>query len=287
LRITKQTYHQRTLEELANVPVTPRGNRGNRWKGIQHAELVQCIVKAIKDLFDFRPMNERYCVSPNGAVLIGGFELGKESITSELGRGRESIRKTLEPVLMCTDPQQVGAALGFKHSNDSKSALTIAGGGSVFLCENGVVSGEDKFTRKHTTGLRLMDWILEGLKKFWDKLTSSWKDVENLKTQMVTPHDHDSMLLGLGRRRVLPWRLLGDADRLWNEARYEGRIGWLPEGTPAQNWGFTGSLWDWYNVVTHIIKRLSPSVQFRALKTAMSICQQCLTSSVTVSLPSK
>lgn len=270
LTICGTNYKTHDRSTLHSVPVTPRGERSDRWLGIQHGELVDSLTTAIQQLFGFRPLNEKYLVSPNGAGLIGGFELGQYSV------GNPDAHKGIRPVLMCSEPQEVGAAIGFTHSNDSRQQLNVVAGGRVFLCSNGVVAGETKMKRRHTTGLKLLDWLLEGLKGFWDGLKSGFDRLASLRDVRINPRQHDDNLLRLGRSHILPWRLVGVADTLWNKSNHLFSPAWLEEQTTGTNnadkWGWQSSAWDWYNTVTHIIKRLSPAVQYRSLTMLTNLC---------------
>jgi hypothetical protein len=254
------TFRALTRPELKTIPITDRGDRSERWMGIQHGNLADTIVKVLGDLFSLHPLNERYYVSPNGSCLFGGFSLGQSP---------------RDHLLLCSEgtdvPQEVGASIGFTHSNDSEKSLRVVAGGQVFLCSNGIVSGSTTLRRKHTTGLRLYEWIRDGLADFLSKLRSAWKSVTNLRFSKMSAADHDRGLLELGRQQLIPWSQLGKLDRLWRVSVEENVGAWLPENPSA--WAFEGSVWDWYNAVTHIAKTLSPGSQLEALEKSLTLAQ--------------
>jgi len=266
LRICKSTYQSLALPDLHRIKITDRGNRSARWQGIQHGTLVDTLREILKRLFNFKPLadSERYYVSPNGAILIGGFDLA-----DSLG----------QPVLMTDpgDPHPVGASIGFTHSNNSDKSLSIVAGGTCFLCENGVSVGETKLKHKHTSSLRLRDWLTDGLQDFWERLKAGFRKILALHRSAFADV-RDSQILRLAREGCLPWRLLGDLEDLWQGSFAAGHALWVPEPDRTK-WpvGVTSDgqyqVWDWYNAITHIIKRLPPSQQFQSLQQALTIVQ--------------
>jgi hypothetical protein len=249
-----------TLNRLASVPVTPRGTRSDRWQGIQHAELAKSLKSTFKDLFGTVAMNEQYFISPSGATVIGGFELGNE----ETKRGKTKI-VPVEPL------PGTAASVGFIHANDSSKSLHILAGGRVFLCSNGVVVGEVQLRHKHTSGLYLSDWLKDGLGEFLPTLSASLqKQVAPLREASISPSQHDAGLLALGRQNVIPWKMLPDFDRAWLDAAGGKSISWVAEDD-QDKWEFTGSKFDWFGAVSHIAKALPPSEQIVSLSRSLTL----------------
>lgn len=245
-------YQKYTLQELNRVDVTPKGKRSDRWQGIQHGELVKGLQKTLGTLFDAQPTNEQYLVSPNEAVLIGGFELQRHGKPIELSPG-------------------VGASIGFVHANDSSRSLTVLAGGRVFLCSNGAIVGEIKFQRKHTSGLHLGDWLESNLERFLPDLKRTFEErMIPLHNTKVNRPKHDKLLLELTRNDIVPWRLGGDLDRIWERAASGEGLDWVAE-SDQDAWGFKGTKWDYYGAVSHVIKQLSPNGQIRSLSEALTL----------------
>jgi len=253
-------FQSRTLPQLRKVEVTPRGERSERWQGIQHGELVKSLHGVLKDLFGVVPMNEQYLLSPNDAIMVGGFELGTET------KGKKGT--TIKPV----EPfPGIGTSVGFIHANDSSKALRVLAGGRVFLCSNGAVVGEVKFQRKHTTGLYLHDWLLDNLSDFLPNVTLSLQNqMAPLSGELMTPSKHDAALLALGRQGILPWKMLEDADKLWQNAVQGKSIDWVPEDD-QDKWGFGTNKWDAYGAFSHIAKQLPAMTQLRALERGLAL----------------
>jgi hypothetical protein len=248
-------FQPTTLQRLASVPVTPRGTRSDRWQGIQHAELAKSLKSTFRDLFGTVAMNEQYFISPSGATVIGGFELGNE----ETKRGKTRI-VPVEPL------PGTAASVGFIHANDSSKSLHILAGGRVFLCSNGVVVGEVQLRHKHTSKFQLESWLRDGLATFLPTLSASLQNqMASLMDVPVSPAMHDAGLLALGRQGVLPWKSVPDFDKAWLDAAGGESISWVDEGD-QDKWGFTGSKFDWWGALSHSLKSLPPLEQVRSLK---------------------
>jgi hypothetical protein len=248
-------YRTLSIPELKQVPVTPRGERSNRWQGIQHGELVETLLRVIDDLFGFKPIDPLYAVSPNGACMLGKFTLGK----TPKGKRKPA------PINITGVPHEVRQTIGFTHSNDSKTAFTLACGGEVMVCTNGMVVGSHTFKRRHTTGLYLYDWIKEQFARAWDAIGSLYSGLFHFNDQEVTQRMHDTNLLELGRRNIVNWNRVGQIDREWRAS-----------GENPEHPFFARTLWSWYNCVTEIIKRMPIASQFRALESAFVTAKHML-----------
>lgn len=248
ISILKGAYETKTRQDLHDIPVTPRGRRSSRWLGLQHGEFIERVIELLRTEFNIVPHNEVYAVSPNDAVLIGGFELATPS------------KNPNQPTLMSIPgaPSLSAYSFGMRHSNDSRFAVTCVSGGRVMICENGIANGEEKWKHKHTSGFNLKDFILNGLKRFLSKLQDIAKAVTQMASIQIDQPTFDGLLLALGRSNILPWRLLGEVDK-----------NWLNDGT---NPNFSGStLWDWYNTVNQQIKQLPVIHQYTSLQKAFQL----------------
>lgn len=279
LTILHGGYNNVSRRELDRVELKVPENAGSRWMGVAHGKLVDGLVTTLHDYYGMAPVpgTEQYAVSPNGAALVGGFALG-----TPIKRGRK--KPTIETLKFPWDGDGGGPdagsidsftrAIGFYHSNDLKRALTICGGGHVFLCNNGMVLASHRMRRKHTTGLTLMDWLSEGLKPMLDAQNESIQQVAALYDREVRAKDHDNMLLKFGRAGILSWHHVGVLDNDWKTAKDSGGevLPWMEDDMQKaggnEDWGFSSNAWDWYNMVTHVAKRVPPINQFQTLERA-------------------
>lgn len=251
-------YDQMSLEQLRKVPVTARGERTGRWQGIQHGELVDTMQSVLKKEHLNLTEKATYAVSPNGAAVIGGFEL-----TDLVGDSRE-----IDGL-----PQKATQSIGFIHSNDSRKALTLCFGARVMLCNNGMVCADVVVKRKHTKGLFLKEWLTTGLSELKNRMEASTEQLKELTKWRVTPRVHDQMLLTLARKNILPWRMIGDVDKCWKNA-IDGNVDWVLDQEQQKDWDFRGSHLDWYNAATHVAKRIPPVNQLSALRQSFELVTQ-------------
>ena len=274
LTVLAGSHVKTDLAGLRKVKVTPKGDRTDRWMGIQHAELVEALSATLKDRFGLIAIEPTYAVSPNGASMIGGFQLGKQSAKA----------KNPSPLVIPGLPQKTIQAIGFSHSNDSRKALKLAMGSRVFLCDNGAVWGQMVMKRKHTTGLSLSDWLGDGVEVLLSKNDSFVKVAQMLASHPMSFTQHEQSMLYAGRYNYLDWSLLGFVDRYWrkalglrpapsrhNEDELITDVGeelpWInPEHGKAADWKFESSLLDWYNCANHVCKKISPAEQLESLE---------------------
>lgn len=293
-------YDRVSRAQLRKIPVTEQGGRSDRWKGIQHGELADAIAAVIKDTANLVPIKESLHVSKSNAAMIGAYTLGVP------GKGGSA------PKPLPNFPgmkQDMTRQLVFLHSNDSKRSLRLAYGSSVFLCSNGSIFAASNFKRKHTSGLEVESWVRESMENFGQHDAIIGQLLGVLNENGVTRRSHEEALMNLGRKNVLPWRLVGIHDRNWqvalgsdavekhgfapltsigridqdpgmvgvhaataNDAKPGEIIPWAYPDRMEQvkgGWGFAGSAWDWYNGLTHAIKGLTLTEQPRALEVAL------------------
>lgn len=256
LNILRGKYQSMNRSELHNVAITPRGNRSERWLGLQHGEFIERIIELLDVEFGIVPFNEKYAISPNEAVLIGGFELGRPTGNNQVN-----------PLTAPDAPNQLTYAFGCRHSNDSRYAISAVSGGSVMICENGIVSGEDRWNHKHTIGFQLKDFIMKGLKRFFEKFSFINTSCRLFNEVSISQDIFDQLLLILGRSKILPWKLLEEVDS-----------NWLNPQTNHQEFCHE-NLWCWYNTVNETIKKLPPMDQYTALGKTFNLATSLFSSS--------
>ena len=269
-------YTNYTRPELRKVPITSRtvGNveRSSRWKGVQHGELVDALHDVMKERFGWEavPDSETYAVSPNGAAVVGGFDIG--TVPDKKVRNKSRIK----PLRIDGLNQNVNQSVGFIHSNDSRRALRLSIGGRVLLCENGMVIGDYTSGRRHTSGLNLKDWLEDSFQTVYARLHQVGNAAQLLSDIEVNPRFHDAALLHLGRNNILPWKHLPKLDNAWDNAVSTGQPDWLTEENADQDWGFDNSVWDWYNAFTHIAKQTPAVEQFDVLRQGFETCGELI-----------
>ena len=107
-----------------------------------------------------------------------------------------------------------------------------------------------------------------------EKAVVGASQLAELTTWKMRPRVHNTLLLRLARRNIIPWRLLGEVDKCWRTARDEGRVLWVEDQGQQDLWHFDCSYLDWYNAVTHVIKRIPPVSQLSALRQSFEVVQE-------------
>ena len=226
-------YRKTTMAELATVPITPRGDRSDRWEGVQHADLVAEIQRGFEAI-DLTPKETRLSLQESGHGLVGAFIFD----TPEQHR--------IEGAPM------MDLACGFVHSNDSRRALHGAIGTNVSVCGNGMCSGEFTWSRKHTNRLELDEWVSDGIEKFADSMDQNKVEIEELVGTDISFHQASSTLVELGRRKILSWKRIGQVDEFWRNPPHEEF---------ARSTAF-----NLYQAFNEVAKRTPMQAQFRTLR---------------------
>jgi hypothetical protein len=130
-----------TLDELRQLrapePIGPRH------VPVPHHELVSAILDQVGE-HGWNVTRQRVAVGgPGDAKLFGTLDL----VAKAAPGGAE-----------------IGRALGFKHANDGSLGLCLVAGATVFVCDNGMFSGEFVvMNRRHTKGFDVRRDVADGL----------------------------------------------------------------------------------------------------------------------------
>lgn len=226
----------RTLEELRQIPISPKGDRSDRWFGVQHGQLVDTIFNE-SDKLGLKVKDAQFGVSEDDADLFGDILFDNNRFIGNA-------------------PDGTGYELGFRHSNLGRYSITMYAGLKVFICANGLIFSEYQVTRrKHTTGLEyfLADEIKRGLLNFLTQLKMNDNFVNSLKTTAATDNRVNRLLTEIGRAEILPWSHIGFVDKNYHEENIN-----VPEFKDR-------NLFSVYNSFTEIIKRRNPAEQHRTI----------------------
>jgi hypothetical protein len=260
LNIFRGDYEEHDNENsLKKVDITPRGDRSERWEGIAHYDLIVSLKKAL-EYIGLYPLNEKYGTSPNGATLIGGFNLATQK--DNTGKNKKKTPHIYEPVMIngLPDGHDTTYSVGVAHSNDSRTALNIVGGGQVQLCGNGMITGSDKFKHRHTKGLSLLDWLKDRVKKFWDRIRTQGESIHLLCDHEISSRLHDKLILSFARAKIMPWKFAGMIDDHWQKSGHNSESPWHAR-----------TLWSWYNIVTELVRHRPVPLQYGALESSFDL----------------
>jgi len=244
--------HEVKVHELRDVPVpeavheyigrsghTKTLARTQRWRGIQHYDIVNAIDGVCQNKgmpIDLK--RTRWGVSDDGGDLFGYIKFETELM------GRPTVISQY-----FTDEME--PTMGFRHSNLSKFAAKGTIGGNVFVCDNMAITGEIAFNIKHTSGnIHNINSVMEeGINKYLKNIPKLGEMVRNLKSITIDDRKLASAYLRAGRDKLMSWSHIGYVDKLWENPTHDAfkrsRDGWRL-----------------YNAFNTVVKRYSPARQF-------------------------
>jgi Domain of unknown function (DUF932) len=235
ISLYRRGTHPVDRETLCRIPVTARGERSDRWSGIQHGVLATTVVDRLQAA-DLEVTKEEWSVGRGAAHLFGYLDLDTSGSQTDL----EQLRGLDETGTLDRwqtgyggyDPHVVGLRMGVVHSNDSAFALRLIVMPKVLVCENGLVveGGSIACVKKHTRGLDLVPALDEGIRTFLSRSQSIDGTIQRLKEiEFGYPERADHLLVEAGRRQIMPWSALGKVEKAWREPPHQDfteRTGW-------------------------------------------------------------
>lgn len=208
-----------TLDELRTLP-QPEA-LGNRHKPIHPATLVDTIVDTFQDGYDMEVARTSFAMNPKATQLFGILDLA---------------------------PKEEGAnrtwSVGLLSSIDMSSALKLAGGAGVFVCENFMVNGEVVIMRKHTTGLQLESEINKMVGKSLEVCEANEKLIARQEALSIDDAQAFNILGEALVKNLLPAAKVREAGDLYFQAELE-------DVQPR-------SLWGLHSAFTREVQRLNP-----------------------------
>lgn len=217
-------------EQVRFVELKRPEHVGNRWTGIKHEDLLESIDSKLEER-GIKKLSERLYLNHHGAGMIGYMKVQVPHVQS---------------------PEGLDFCLGFKHSNDAQVALKFVVGAQVFVCSNGVVTGEHLISRLHTKGLNLNESIDKGLDKYMIGVQGIQTFVNTLKEKELNDQNSDKILMETGRQGLLPWSRIGLVDKEFRNPRFS-------EFSEKNAWSL-------YNAFTYTVQKSRPAFQISAIK---------------------
>ena len=129
------------------------------------------------------------------------------------------------------DPQDIGLSIGIRNSYDKSMSLGLCSGGSVFVCENLMMTGKVVIMRMHTGSIvdELKGLIFNALLDAEDKFSTIHADSQQLKEHTVDDKTAYGIMGGLYGYGVVSERQLPVMKREWQKPQhdvFEPRTGW-------------------------------------------------------------
>jgi hypothetical protein len=234
LAFVGKTLEIPALKNIA-VPKTPRWRdpegTGGAWKPVNHGELAEALL-AESSRMGLRVKDAVWGVNETESDLFGALDF--------------------EPLPGVPAAPGVGPALALRHSNQGRYALTLAFGGRVFVCENGLLIGETTVRHKHTISLDLQDALRRALLRFVEEEGGLALWTDDLMAVPLDERQAGHLLLEGARRGVVPWTMVKDVDEQWREPKHE-------EFSPRTAWSL-------YNAFTEACKGRGLTGQLETLR---------------------
>lgn len=169
------------------------------------------------------------------------------SIVDRSYQFNDSLSQVTGKYTLSLDDGEAGAMLAWQNSYDKTMSVKFAAGASVFVCSNGMVSGEYAMARKHTGSSDVE--LLHFIKKSLDSSVDNFNKVIQMKEEMKTIILSESSL----------YELIGGIF-LENEVLRMEQLSFIKKeyNNPTYNYGVgKNNLWNIYNLCTDAIERKS------------------------------
>jgi len=233
---------------LEHVP-TPDST--DSWRPVAHFEAVNNLIEraAARGL---ALKSERY-------ALLPGTLYPRPGVSMELQGGKMFGSLDFHPVPGLVFPAGCTPSAGIRNSHDKSFALSILSGARVMLCANGVLSAEHVVSRKHTSGIDLLESIDLALDAFMQGIQQFNQTYEQLRGRHLTRTRSHSLVVELAQAGAI-----ASSDILPLVEEYEH-----PRHLEFEE----RNAWSLYNAATETMKRMSPARQtdgFKALNAVLT-----------------
>lgn len=218
-------------EQLEKVELVRPDNAGAYWQGVPHHRLVDTIASEVEHR-GIEIKNEEWHLFGNNARLVGKMDL---------------------VVPNAILPEGMTFSLGILHGNDLSHALRFAVGACVFVCSNGIVTGDFIVKKRHTLNFDLDDVVCEGIDRYMEEVNQLDGFVRHLKETPMLAAETDRVLMEAGRQKLLPWSRIGNVDREFREPIFSDF------GKHRKD------AWGLYNAFTYTIQKSRPQKQIKSM----------------------
>jgi len=213
------------LDEVQQVEVKRPETAGRVWQGISHKDLTNTL---IQDMLGrgWIINSMAFSLSKDQADLAGAFDITLPNLDA---------------------PEGQMFSLGFLTSNAMRKPLKFVVGTRVFVCNNGMATGEIILKHKHTFRFDLDFEVHDALNLYGEKARLVKNTVENMKERKLANREYESLLIKTGRDGILPWSRVGQLDEEYRHPTFR-------DFSERNCWGL-------YNAFTHIVKKSPPMNQ--------------------------
>jgi hypothetical protein len=183
------------------------------------------------------------------SIHHAGFELDKEAYSTaregNVANGRYTITNVAD--------SEMQLQIGWQNSYDKSMSLKFAIGTSIFICQNGCVSGDyGAFRKKHQGEIQTFtpNAITEYIKQAGDAFQKIQSDRENMKNIELTKRT-TAELIG---RMIIEENIIESTQLNIIRGQMD---------SPSFDYGAPNSLWELYQHTTYAMKEVHPSLWMR------------------------
>ena len=218
-----------TRKQVDAVEMLRPIHAGEYWQGIPHRVLTEYLTEAIRRR-GWKIEDEKYSLSFDDADIAGAYRLTIPELPAPRGQSY---------------------SLGFMSSNARRRALKLVVGTEIFICSNGMATGEVVMQKKHSTGLDIRDEIHQAVASYADKIQNVSGIVWSLQQRELSPTETARILVETGRRGILPWSRVGQVDAEYRRPTFG-------DHAHPTSWGL-------YQAFTYIVQKQNPVQQLEGL----------------------
>ena len=208
-----------TEQELFSVPV-PR--RTESYSPVSHRDIIGEVRSEI-DRKGLSVVNTEYLTNKKGTQLIGYMNINSGN-------------------------DELGFRVAFRNSYDKSMSAAFVAGGNVWICSNGLISGQIAYIRKHTGNIlselqEKIRFAVNSLEEEWNMLNRHKERMKEIEINpLVTAHLVGELFMN---EEIINTTQLNIIKR--------------ELVTPSFEYTSAGSLWELYNHITHSLKTSHPT----------------------------
>lgn len=188
-----------THEQLHSITLQRPKHAGRIWTGVPHGELADALQDEINARPGWKVASSSFSLSKDKADLAGAFQVDIADLKA---------------------PEGMQFSIGFLTSNAMRRSLKIVVGTKVFVCNNGMATGEILMQRKHTNQFDIYSELETALDSYVDRAQQIPKMVDSWRSRNLTTRESDEILLNAGRAGIMPWSRIGKVDAEYRHSTF-------------------------------------------------------------------
>lgn len=213
---------QLSIEDLYAIPLP---NETRTYKPVSHTDIVNLI-------------NER-------AINAGLNEIGHTYVSAREGR------QLIGYFDYASNDDEMGIRLAFKNSYDKSMAFGVALGANVFVCSNGVVSGEISLKHKHVDDVN--EEMFEKIHFGFEKIRDIFNNIKATSVELKNVNLEANKIYQLSGKLFIEKGIINTVQM----SELKVQLDKPKNFTSMWEDNFTG--WDYYNAVTQTLKISHPT----------------------------